>query len=46
MSAGADGWTGEAGDLLVIPPLRHSLHADSDAVVLLTVLADSREAHG
>ena len=46
VSAGADSWTGEAGDLLVIPPQRHSLHADSDAVVLLTVLADSREAHG
>ena len=44
VSAGADTWQGGAGDLLVIPPQRHGLHADSDAVVLLTVLADSRDA--
>lgn len=30
-------WTGAEGDLLVIPDARHSLHADEDAVVLLTV---------
>lgn len=30
-------WTGAAGDLLVIPDARHSLHADEDSVVLLTV---------
>ncbi len=34
-------WAGGPGDYLIIPPVRHSLHADSDAVVLLTVLADS-----
>jgi len=28
----------------VIPQERHGLHADEDAVVLLTVLADSRPA--
>jgi hypothetical protein len=28
----------------VLPSERHALHADSDAVVLLTVLADSRGA--
>ncbi|MCH9720938.1 MAG: cupin domain-containing protein [Actinomycetia bacterium] len=44
VTAGPDTWAGEAGDLLVIPSERHGLHADSDAVVLLTVLADSREA--
>jgi quercetin dioxygenase-like cupin family protein len=37
-------WQGGPGDLLVIPAERHSLHAEDDAVVLLTVLADSREA--
>ena len=42
VTAGADTWTGGPGDLLVLPSERHSLHADSDAVVLLTVLADSR----
>ncbi len=44
VTAGADTWAGGPGDLLVIPPERHGLHADSDAAVLLTVLADSREA--
>lgn len=36
-----DEWMGTTGDYLVIPRERHSLHADGDAVVLLTVLADS-----
>lgn len=44
VTAGADTWSGGPGDLLVLPRERHGLHADSDAVVLLTVLADSREA--
>ncbi|WP_313675464.1 cupin domain-containing protein [Mycolicibacterium sp.] len=44
VTAGADSWTGGPGDLLVLPSERHNLHADSDAVVLLTVLADSRAA--
>ncbi|HEY6746268.1 MAG TPA: cupin domain-containing protein [Mycobacteriales bacterium] len=35
--AGADSWDGRAGDLLVIPPGRHSLAAVENAVVLLTV---------
>ena len=30
-------WTATAGDLLVIPDARHSLHADEDSAVLLTV---------
>ena len=37
ISAGGESWSGAAGDYLVIPPLRHDLHAVSDAVVLLTV---------
>ena len=44
ITAGGDTWSGGPGDLLVLPRERHGLHADSDAVVLLTVLADSREA--
>jgi len=32
-----DEWPGAAGDYLVIPPARHSLECDEDAVVLLTV---------
>ena len=36
---GADGeeWEGRRGDLIVIPPARHDLHAVEDAAVLLTV---------
>jgi quercetin dioxygenase-like cupin family protein len=37
ISAGDESWSGTAGDYLVIPPVRHDLHAVSDAVVLLTV---------
>ena len=44
VSAAGETWEGGPGDLLVIPRERHGLHADEDAVVLLTVLADSREA--
>jgi quercetin dioxygenase-like cupin family protein len=32
-----NGWEGRRGDMLVIPPNRHSLTALEDAVVLLTV---------
>lgn len=39
-----DEWVGKAGDFVVIPSARHSLHADEDSVVVLTVLADSRAA--
>lgn len=44
VSTAGETWSGGPGDLLVIPRERHGLHADEDAVVLLTVLADSREA--
>lgn len=44
VSTAGENWSGGPGDLLVIPLERHSLHADEDSVVLLTVLADSREA--
>jgi quercetin dioxygenase-like cupin family protein len=35
--AGDDSWDGREGDLIVIPPVRHSLYATENAVVLLTV---------
>lgn len=37
MNADDDSWTGQAGDHLPIPPVRHDLMAETDAVVLLTV---------
>lgn len=42
LTAGSDTWTGRAGDLLIIPPVRHALAASEDAVVLLTVAKGSR----
>ena len=44
VSAADRQWTGGVGELLVIPRERHGLRAEEDSVVLLTVLADSREA--
>ena len=37
LRAGDDATTLAAGDLMSVPPLRHDLVADEDAVVLLTV---------
>lgn len=41
LTAGGETWEGGEGDYLVIPPRRHDLHADTDAVVLLTVATRS-----
>ncbi len=35
--AGSDEWEGSGGDLLIVPERRHSLEADEDSVVLLSV---------
>ncbi len=43
VTAGNDSWRGADGDFLVIPAVRHSLQAIDDAVVLLSVRADSRD---
>ena len=41
LTAGEEVWEGSAGDYVVVPPHRHDLHADTDAVVLLTVATRS-----
>jgi quercetin dioxygenase-like cupin family protein len=37
LQADDDSWEGRTGDMLTIPPARHSLDAMEDSVVLLTV---------
>jgi quercetin dioxygenase-like cupin family protein len=37
LQAGADAWSGRAGDLLIVPQMLHALEAMEDSVVLLTV---------
>jgi quercetin dioxygenase-like cupin family protein len=39
--AGADSWEGRQGDLVVIPPCRHALHAMEDTAFLLTVAKEA-----
>ena len=36
LSAGSTSWEGRKGDLLIIPPERHSLEALKDTVIVLT----------
>ena len=38
LSAGSNSWEGRRGDLLVVPPERHSLEAHTDSVVVLTTV--------
>jgi len=38
LNSGPDSWDGRTGDLIIVPPARHDLHAVEDAVVLLTVV--------
>ena len=37
LRSGDRNWSLSAGEVMPIPPTRHSLHADTDVVVLLTV---------
>jgi quercetin dioxygenase-like cupin family protein len=41
LTAAGEEWQGREGDLLLIPPARHALVADEDAVVLLTVVKNA-----
>ncbi|WP_374727491.1 cupin domain-containing protein [Haloactinomyces albus] len=37
LSTSETSWDGLAGDMLLVPPARHSLHALEDSTILLTV---------
>jgi quercetin dioxygenase-like cupin family protein len=37
LEGGEDAWEGSAGDLLIVPDVRHALEALEDSSVLLTV---------
>jgi len=37
LTSGDDSWEGRDGDLIIVPPARHSLLAIDDSAVLLTV---------
>lgn len=43
LKAGDDTWSLSEGDFVEIPPMRHSVHADGPAVILLTAVP---EGHG
>ena len=38
LSAGGDSWAGLAGDLIIIPDSPHTLTAEEDSTILLTVV--------
>jgi quercetin dioxygenase-like cupin family protein len=38
LTAGADSWEGREGDLLLVPDAPHSLSAQTDSAILLTVV--------
>jgi quercetin dioxygenase-like cupin family protein len=42
LEAGGDTWEARTGDLLEIPPARHTLHALEDSAVLLTAVPRAR----
>jgi quercetin dioxygenase-like cupin family protein len=41
LTAGTDVWEGRAGDLIIVPDMRHGLLATEDSVVLLTAVPRS-----
>jgi quercetin dioxygenase-like cupin family protein len=41
ITGGTDRWQGRAGDLIIVPDERHSLHALEDSAVLLTAVPRS-----
>ncbi|MGH3265079.1 MAG: cupin domain-containing protein [Sciscionella sp.] len=45
LRAGTESWLADSGDLVEIPPQRHSLRAHEDSVVLLTAVPREYEDH-
>jgi quercetin dioxygenase-like cupin family protein len=45
LTAGQVAWEGRAGDLLVVPEVRHALQAVEDSAVLLTVSKAAQVRH-
>jgi quercetin dioxygenase-like cupin family protein len=45
LTAGKVAWEGRAGDLLVVPEVRHTLQAVEDSAVLLTVSKAAQARH-
>ena len=42
LQAGSESWQGKAGDLLIVPDGLHSLEADEDSAILMTVAKTDR----
>ena len=42
LQAGAESWQGKAGDLLIVPDGLHSLEAEEDSAILMTVAKTDR----
>jgi quercetin dioxygenase-like cupin family protein len=45
LMAGEDAWEGRSGDLLVVPGIRHAVHAVEDSAILLTVSKAVHASH-
>lgn len=42
LAAGGESWDGRTGDMLVIPPARHTVRAEEDSTLLLTAVPSNR----
>ena len=45
LAAGAESWEGREGDLIIVPDAPHSLTAQADSAVLLTVVKQALRPH-
>jgi quercetin dioxygenase-like cupin family protein len=42
LAAGGESWEARTGDMLVVPPARHSVYAKEDSTLLLTAVPGNR----